>query len=87
MIIVDIIRNIEIINWKMMSDFLTLPPDEKLNPDFRSLTSLTFEIKTAGYRPAAKLTTMHRSMSSKRTNGLNNVLLEKLLSGKDVKKW
>jgi hypothetical protein len=70
MTIVDATRNMEIINWKTISDFLTPPPDEKANPDFKILISFTFDTKSAGYRPAAKLMMMYSSRSDKRTNGL-----------------
>ena len=75
MTIVDATRNMEIMNWKTISDFLTLPPDEKANPDFKILMSFTFDTKTAGYRPAAKLMIMYNSRSNKRTKGLKSSLV------------
>ena len=54
MTIVDATRNMEIMNWKTISDFLTLPPDEKANPDFKILISFTFDTKSCRIQAGCK---------------------------------
>ncbi len=42
--IVEVMRNIEITNWRTMSDLRKpLPPGENENPDFNTLINLTLD--------------------------------------------
>ena len=73
MIIVDVIRNAEIINWNTINVFLNPPPEEEnLKPDFKILISLAPDNINAGYAPASTLTNIPSKSIAKSDRGLNN---------------